>query len=135
MLYVLKQCSLCLYCTLHLRFRKGFSDECQHLMVLNPFIIECSETFKQFFKDCCSVEETENQFNINKYTEAVLIAKPDSYISLTELCDSHQLSYITLTVWRQPNRSVPASGRQSLSTLTPMEQQCHANGPAIQNAH
>ena len=71
--------------------KKGFGDESEHLMCLNPFIIECHDKFKQFFTRCISVSEPEVQFNIDKYTEAVLIAKPSIYISLSELTDTHQL--------------------------------------------
>ena len=71
--------------------KKGFGDESEHLMCLNPFIIECHEKFKMFFSECISVPEPETQFNIDQYTEAVLMAKPTIYISLAELCDSHQL--------------------------------------------
>ena len=71
--------------------KKGFGEESEHLMSLNPFIIECHDKFKQFFTACISVPEPEVQFNIDKYTEAVLIAKPTIYISLSELCDTHQL--------------------------------------------
>jgi len=71
--------------------KKGFGEESEHLMVLNPFIIECHEKFKNFFLQCCSVPEPEVYFNIDQFTEAVLIAKPSIYISLSELCDTHQL--------------------------------------------
>ena len=71
--------------------KKGFGTESEHLMCLNPFIIECHEKFKVFFSCCISVSEPEEQFNIDQYTEAVLMAKPTIYISLSELCDSHQL--------------------------------------------
>ena len=71
--------------------KKGFGEESEHLMVLNPFIIECHEKFKTFFLRCCSVPEPDVQFNIDQYTEAVLIAKPSIYISLSELCDTHRL--------------------------------------------
>ena len=71
--------------------KKGFGDESEHLMSLNPFIIECHEKFKVFFSQCISVPEPEDQFNIDQYTEAVLMAKPTIYISLSELCDTHQL--------------------------------------------
>ena len=71
--------------------KKGFGEESEHLMVLNPFIIECHEKFKLFFARCCSVAEPETHFSVDQYTEAVLIAKPSIYISLSELCDTHQL--------------------------------------------
>ena len=71
--------------------KKGFGEESEHLMCLNPFIIECHDKFKHFFNKCITVAEPELQFNIDKYTEAVLIAKPTIFISLSELCDTHQL--------------------------------------------
>lgn len=71
--------------------KKGFGNESPHLECMNPFIIECHDKFKDFFAACCQVGEPEAQFNIDQYTEAALIAKPNIYISLAELCDTHQL--------------------------------------------
>ena len=39
--------------------KKGFGDESEHLMCLNPFIIECHDKFKHFFTKCISVLEPE----------------------------------------------------------------------------
>lgn len=62
--------------------KKGFGEESSHLECLNPFIIECHEKFKNFFQQCCSVEEPEEVYNVNQYSEATLIIKPTIYISL-----------------------------------------------------
>jgi len=71
--------------------KKGFGSESSHLECMNPFIMECHERFKEFFANCCQVDEPESHFNIDQYTEVALIAKPNIYISLAELCDTHQL--------------------------------------------
>ncbi|KAG7199806.1 hypothetical protein KM043_000468 [Ampulex compressa] len=71
--------------------KKGFGEEATHLVCLNPFIIECHERFKSFFRYCCQVEELEEHFCIHEYTEATLIEKPEIYISLQEICDTHCL--------------------------------------------
>ncbi|PSN41711.1 Ras GTPase-activating-like protein IQGAP2 [Blattella germanica] len=71
--------------------KKGFGEESKHLMCLNPFIIECHETLKCFFRECCEVEELEEHFSMHEYTEATLISRPAIYISLQEICDTHEL--------------------------------------------
>ncbi|PBC33394.1 Ras GTPase-activating protein IQGAP1 [Apis cerana cerana] len=71
--------------------KKGFGEEATHLVCLNPFIIECHEKFKSFFRYCCQIEDLEEHFCIHEYTEATLIQKPEIYISLQEICDTHCL--------------------------------------------
>nr|CAD7568265.1 unnamed protein product [Timema californicum] len=71
--------------------KKGFGDECQHLMCLNNFIVECHERFKRFFKQCCDVEELEEHFNVHEFSEATLISRPVIFITLQEICDTHKL--------------------------------------------
>lgn len=65
---------------LHYLFQ--FGEEATHLVCLNPFIIECHEKFKNFFRYCCQIEDLEEHFSIHEYTEATLIHKPEIYISL-----------------------------------------------------
>ncbi|KZC12883.1 Ras GTPase-activating-like protein IQGAP1 [Dufourea novaeangliae] len=71
--------------------KKGFGEEATHLVCLNSFIIECHEKFKRFFRYCCQIEDLEEHFCIHEYTEATLIEKPEIYISLQEICDTHCL--------------------------------------------
>lgn len=71
--------------------KKGFGEEAPHLECLNNFIIACHEKFKEFFEDCCNVEDLEEHFHIDEYTEATLIQSPEIYISLQEICDMHAL--------------------------------------------
>ena len=46
--------------------KKGFGDESEHLMCLNPFIIECHEKFKAFFVACCQASEPEEYFGMDR---------------------------------------------------------------------
>ena len=62
--------------------KKGFGEEASHLMCLNPFIIECHEKFKAFFRRCCMVDDPEVVYNVNQYSEASIIVKPTVYITL-----------------------------------------------------
>ncbi|XP_048514358.1 ras GTPase-activating-like protein IQGAP1 isoform X2 [Athalia rosae] len=71
--------------------KKGFGEEAMHLVCLNPFIIECHERFKTFFRYCCNIDELDEHFRVHEFTEATLIHKPDIYISLQEICDTHSL--------------------------------------------
>ncbi|KAE8749069.1 hypothetical protein FOCC_FOCC004237 [Frankliniella occidentalis] len=71
--------------------KKGFGEESPHLVCLNPFIVECHEKFKDFFRRCCEVEELEDHFSINRYSEATLIQDPCIYITLQEIVDTHSL--------------------------------------------
>ncbi|KAK8406021.1 hypothetical protein O3P69_007029 [Scylla paramamosain] len=71
--------------------KKGFGDEASHLKCLNPFIVECHEKFKDFFRRCCEVEEPEVVYNVTQYSEATLIVKPTIYITVQEICETHQL--------------------------------------------
>lgn len=59
-----------------------FGEESKHLMNLNPFLIECHEKLKAFFKSCCEVEELETYFNVSEFTEALLISPPSVIITV-----------------------------------------------------
>ncbi|XP_071537174.1 ras GTPase-activating-like protein IQGAP1 isoform X2 [Panulirus ornatus] len=71
--------------------KKGFGDEASHLKCLNPFIVECHEKFKAFFRQCCEVEEPEAVYSVTQYSEAMLIVKPTIQITVQEICETHQL--------------------------------------------
>uniref|UniRef100_A0A0K2T0J2 Ras GTPaseactivatinglike protein IQGAP1like [Bombyx mori] n=1 Tax=Lepeophtheirus salmonis TaxID=72036 RepID=A0A0K2T0J2_LEPSM len=72
--------------------KKGYGEESSHLMCLNGYIIECHEKFKKFFLQCVDeVVSPEEEFNMDQYYEATLIAKPVIFISLQEIVDTHQL--------------------------------------------
>ena len=57
----------------------------------DQYIIEAHERFKEFFSDCCDVRELEDEFDVDQFSEATLIAKPVIYVTLAEIVDTHQL--------------------------------------------
>ncbi len=64
-----------------------------HLLTFfsDQYIIEAHERFKEFFSDCCDVRELEDEFDVDQFSEATLIAKPVIYVTLAEIVDTHQL--------------------------------------------
>ncbi|KAL7293724.1 hypothetical protein TKK_0012795 [Trichogramma kaykai] len=69
--------------------KKGFAEE--HLLRINPFIIDCHIKFKNFFMDCCDIEDLDEHFNMSEYSEETLIQKPVITISVQEMIDTHTL--------------------------------------------
>ncbi|KAF7992470.1 hypothetical protein HCN44_001808 [Aphidius gifuensis] len=45
----------------------------------------------EIFRSCCQIDDLEEHFNIHEYTEATLIHKPEIYMSVQEICDTHNL--------------------------------------------
>ncbi|XP_048583306.1 ras GTPase-activating-like protein IQGAP1 isoform X2 [Nematostella vectensis] len=70
---------------------KMYADENAHLSELNGYIAEAHKKFKKFFLDVSTVEDPESRFNIDEYTDVVLLTKPIIYISVQEICDTHTL--------------------------------------------
>lgn len=70
---------------------KMFGGESAHLSPLNGYIAEAHQRFKRFFLEVSTVEEPEVHFNIDEYTDVVMLTKPAIYISVQEICDTHTL--------------------------------------------
>ncbi|XP_029657707.1 ras GTPase-activating-like protein IQGAP1 isoform X1 [Octopus sinensis] len=70
---------------------KGFAGDSSHLSCMNDYIREAHKKFKNFFQMACEVEDLENKFNIDQYTDATMVSKPVIYMSVQEICDTHQL--------------------------------------------
>ncbi|XP_074632574.1 ras GTPase-activating-like protein IQGAP1 isoform X3 [Acropora palmata] len=70
---------------------KMFGGESSHLSPLNAYIAEAHQRFKRFFLEVSTVEEPENHFNIDEYTDVIMVTKPAIYISVQEICDTHTL--------------------------------------------
>ncbi|XP_067934294.1 ras GTPase-activating-like protein IQGAP1 isoform X2 [Watersipora subatra] len=69
---------------------KGFGGgDSQHLACLNTYIKGSHEKFKSYFRKACDVEAPEVHFNIDQYTEATLVVKPQIYITLDDLLNTH----------------------------------------------
>lgn len=53
-------------------------------------------TYRKFLKMVCDVPEPEDRFNIDEYSEMVILNKPVIYISIGELINTHKVQlYIT----------------------------------------
>ena len=58
---------------------------------LDDFLLGAWDTFRQFFTDAATVEEAEDHFNIDEYSDATLTSKPTIYISAKEIHYTHEL--------------------------------------------
>ncbi|KAK3096452.1 hypothetical protein FSP39_000292 [Pinctada imbricata] len=70
---------------------KGFGGDSSYLASMNDYIRHAHEKFKKYCLAACEVEEPQIRFNVDQYTDLVMIAKPVIYISVQEICDTHQL--------------------------------------------
>ena len=44
---------------------------------------------RQYFRKACDVEKPEIHFNIDQYTDATLVVKPQIYISIDDIINTH----------------------------------------------
>ncbi|CAB4017386.1 ras GTPase-activating IQGAP1, partial [Paramuricea clavata] len=70
---------------------KKFGGESAHLNALNPYLEKAHQKFLKFFMAASSVEQPESKFNIDEYSDVVMLTKPVIYISIREICDTHKL--------------------------------------------
>ncbi|KAL8562627.1 hypothetical protein ACOMHN_011199 [Nucella lapillus] len=70
---------------------KGFGGESAYLSSMNDYIRQSHEKFKKYCLQACEVEEPEVRFNIDQYSDVIMIAKPVVYISVAEIVDTHSL--------------------------------------------
>jgi len=70
---------------------KTFQGEMDYMNDLNDYMTKAYKRFKQFFKSVCDVPEPEEKFNMDEFSDAVLLSKPVIFISLKEVIDTHRL--------------------------------------------
>lgn len=70
---------------------KGFGGESAYLSSMNDYIRQSHEKFKKYCLQACDVEEPEVRFNVDQYSDVIMIAKPVIYISVGEIVDTHSL--------------------------------------------
>jgi Ras GTPase-activating-like protein IQGAP1 len=71
---------------------KGYGDsENAHLSCLNPFIKESHELIRNYFNEVCHVNEAEEYFGIDEYTDSSMLTKPLVYMTVQEICDTHKI--------------------------------------------
>ena len=67
-----------------------FEGENAALMPMNPYVSVAWERFKDFFLKASTVESPEVKFGFDEYHDFVMLSKPVIYISVREVCSTHQ---------------------------------------------
>lgn len=75
----------------HAASNKLFEGENEHLSSMNSYLSETYQQFRKYFKEACDVPEPEEKFNVDKYTDLVMVSKPVIYISIEEIISTHSL--------------------------------------------
>ncbi|KAK5873415.1 hypothetical protein PBY51_018458 [Eleginops maclovinus] len=75
----------------HAAANKLFPGEGSHLKTLNQFISQTHVKFRKFLRGVCDVPEPEDRFNMDEFSELLIVNKPVVYISVSELRNTHQL--------------------------------------------
>lgn len=70
---------------------KTFAGDLEHLRAINNYLAKAYKRFKEFFIAVCDVPEPEEKYNMDEYSDAVLLVKPVIFISLKEVIDTHKL--------------------------------------------
>uniref|UniRef100_W5K300 IQ motif containing GTPase activating protein 3 n=1 Tax=Astyanax mexicanus TaxID=7994 RepID=W5K300_ASTMX len=74
----------------HSAAHKHFHGDSAHLRALNDYITHTHGKFRKFLQAVCDVPEPEERFNIDEYSEMVILNKPVIYISIGELINTHK---------------------------------------------
>ncbi|XP_006889891.1 PREDICTED: ras GTPase-activating-like protein IQGAP2 [Elephantulus edwardii] len=75
----------------HAASNKLFEGENEHLSSMNNYLSETYQKFRKYFQEACNVAEPEEKFNMDKYTDLVMVSKPVIYISIEEIINTHLL--------------------------------------------
>uniref|UniRef100_A0A8C5FXL5 IQ motif containing GTPase activating protein 3 n=1 Tax=Gadus morhua TaxID=8049 RepID=A0A8C5FXL5_GADMO len=75
----------------HAAANKHFQGDSPHIQNLNEYISHTHGRFRKFLQAVCDVPEPEERFNMDEYSEMVILNKPVVYISIGELLNTHKL--------------------------------------------
>ncbi|XP_045901398.1 ras GTPase-activating-like protein IQGAP3 isoform X2 [Micropterus dolomieu] len=75
----------------HAAANKHFHGDGYHVKDLNQYISQTHSKFRKFLLCVCDVPEPEDRFNMDEYSELLIVNKPVVYISVSELLNTHQL--------------------------------------------
>ncbi|XP_029282884.1 ras GTPase-activating-like protein IQGAP3 [Cottoperca gobio] len=75
----------------HAAANKHFHGDGYQVRALNQYISQTHSRFRKFLSCVCDVPEPEDRFNIDEYSELLIVNKPVVYISVSELLNTHQL--------------------------------------------
>ncbi|XP_070691114.1 ras GTPase-activating-like protein IQGAP3 isoform X2 [Pempheris klunzingeri] len=70
---------------------KHFHGDGYHVTALNQYISQTHTKFRKFLSSVCDVPEPEDRFNVDEFSELLIVNKPVVYISISELLNTHQL--------------------------------------------
>ncbi|KAM8736062.1 ras GTPase-activating-like protein IQGAP3 [Acanthopagrus schlegelii] len=75
----------------HAAANKHFHGDGYHVRALNQYISQTHKKFRKFLECVCDVPEPEDRFNMDEYSELLIVNKPVIYISVSELLNTHKL--------------------------------------------
>uniref|UniRef100_A0A667YS54 IQ motif containing GTPase activating protein 3 n=1 Tax=Myripristis murdjan TaxID=586833 RepID=A0A667YS54_9TELE len=75
----------------HAAANKHFHGDGYHLRALNDYISQTHAKFRSFLRAVCDVPEPEERFDMDEYSELVIVNRPVIYISISELLNTHKL--------------------------------------------
>lgn len=70
---------------------KEFVGESAHLSTLNEFVKKSFPKFKDFCLKVCDVDDPEERFDIDEYSDFVNPSKPIVFMSVSEILETHKL--------------------------------------------
>ncbi|XP_034721405.1 ras GTPase-activating-like protein IQGAP3 [Etheostoma cragini] len=75
----------------HAAANKHFHGDGYHVRALNQYISQTHRRFRKFLGGVCDVPEPEDRFNMDEYSELLIVNKPVVYMSVSELLNTHTL--------------------------------------------
>ncbi|XP_041799392.1 ras GTPase-activating-like protein IQGAP3 [Chelmon rostratus] len=75
----------------HAAANKHFHGDGYHVRALNQYISQTHNKFRKFLMCVCDVPAPEDRFNMDEYSELLIVNKPVIYISISELLNTHKL--------------------------------------------
>ncbi|XP_008296555.1 ras GTPase-activating-like protein IQGAP3 [Stegastes partitus] len=75
----------------HAAANKLFHGDGYHVRTLNQYISQTHSKFRRFLQSVCDVPEPEDRFNVDEFSELLIVNRPVVYISVSELLNTHKL--------------------------------------------
>ncbi|KAM3614911.1 uncharacterized protein V6R79_020748 [Siganus canaliculatus] len=75
----------------HAATNKHFHGDGAHIRLLNQYISQTHSRFRKFLMSVCDVPEPQERFNMDEFSELLVVSRPVVYISVSELLSTHKL--------------------------------------------
>eukprot|EP00116_Pleurobrachia_bachei_P003141 sb/3463403/ len=75
----------------HAASYKIFDSDAKYLASLNAFIKSAYIKFMEFFATASAIDEIEDHFNMDEFSDVTMLNKPMIFISPNEICSTHKL--------------------------------------------